>query len=60
MPWHMEPKKDVTNYEKPRGVVSKQRSGGVRMGKPGSWRLSHRKVGERRELKHLSTCRKRK
>ena len=32
MPWHEEPKKDVTNYEKRRGVVSKQRSVDIRMG----------------------------
>ena len=41
MPRHLEPKKDVTNYEKLRGVVSKQRSVDIRMGKPGSRRLSH-------------------
>ena len=62
MPRHKEPKKDVTNYEKRRGVVSKQRSVDVRMGKPGSVRLSHciYAMGERSELKHLSSCRKRK
>ena len=34
MPWHIERKKDATNCEKPRGVVSRQRSGGIRMGEP--------------------------
>jgi len=34
MPWHIEQKKDATNGETPRGVVSTQRSGGIRMGKP--------------------------
>ena len=52
--------KDVTNYEKLRGDVSNQRSVGIRMGKPGSRRLSHSNVGERSELKHLSNCRNRK
>jgi hypothetical protein len=34
MPKHQEPKKDGTNTEMPRGVVSKLRSVGIRMGKP--------------------------
>ena len=34
MPWHNEQKKDATNGETPRGVVSTQRSGDIRMGKP--------------------------
>ena len=35
MPWHQEPKKDATNCEKPRGVVSRLRSVGVRMEQSG-------------------------
>ena len=31
---HTEQKKDAANGETPRGVVNRQRSGGIRMGKP--------------------------
>ena len=34
MPWHQEPKKDVTSCDKPRGAANKLRSGDFRMGKP--------------------------
>ncbi len=34
MPWHQEPKKDGTNTDMPRGVVSRLRSGDFRMGQP--------------------------
>ena len=34
MSWHIEQKKDAENGETPRGVVHRQRSGGIRMGKP--------------------------
>ena len=34
MPWHLKPKKDAEICEKPRGVEHRQRSGGIRMGKP--------------------------
>ena len=34
MPWHIEQKKDAANGETPRGVVSTQRSGDIRMGEP--------------------------
>jgi hypothetical protein len=34
MPWHLQPKKDAINSEMPRGVVNRQRSGDVRIGKP--------------------------
>src|SRR5260370_920957 len=37
MPWRQEPMKDVAGCEKLRGVASRHRSGGVRMGKP-DWR----------------------
>ena len=36
MPWHYELKKDATNGETRRGVVSTQRSVGIRMGEPGT------------------------
>ena len=36
MPRHIEQKKDAANGETPRGVVSRQRSGGIRMGEPGA------------------------
>ena len=35
MSWHIEQKKDAVNGETPRGVVNRQRSGGIRMGEPG-------------------------
>ena len=34
MPWHREPKKDVTSCDKPRGAANKLRSADFRMGKP--------------------------
>ena len=34
MTWHQEPKKDVTNCEKLRGAVNKQRSADIRIGEP--------------------------
>ena len=34
MPWHDEQKKDAANGETPRGAVSTQRSGDIRMGEP--------------------------
>lgn len=34
MSWHIEQKKDAANGETPRGVVNRQRSGGIRMGQP--------------------------
>lgn len=34
MPWYLEPKKDVNDCEKPRGVVKGPRSVDIRMGKP--------------------------
>ena len=66
MPRHQESMKDATNGETPRGVVCTQRSGGIRMGEPNNGNaLLHltEYIGylrQRRELKHLSTCRKRK
>ena len=34
MPWRQEPKKDVADCEKPRGVVNERRSVDIRMGQP--------------------------
>ena len=34
MPWHQEPKKDVTSCDKLRGGANNLRSGDFRMGKP--------------------------
>ena len=34
MPWHWEPKKDVTSCDKLRGAANKLRSADFRMGKP--------------------------
>ena len=57
----MEAKKDVTSCEKPRGLANTNRSVDIRMGEPDKLKAYHRyKRGERGELKHLSTHRKRK
>ena len=62
MPWLSEAKKDVTSCDKPRGGANARRSADFRMGQPGGsdpvTGEYHR--GERGELKHLSTRRKRK
>ena len=66
MPRHQEPKKDGANTEMLRGAVSKHRAVDIRMGKPtyGEPYVSYTESigigGERGELKHLSTLRKRK
>ena len=66
MPWHWEPKKDVVSCEKLRGAANKHRSVDVRMrkltyGKPYVTYDEYIVMrGERGELKHLSTLRKRK
>ena len=55
--------KDVISCDKPRGGANNRRSVGIRMGQPGPGNAgsSCRKAGgEPRELKHLSTLRKRK
>jgi hypothetical protein len=60
MPRHRPAMKDVASCEKPRGAASEHRSGGIRMGQPGGGHtLSLREQSEPRELKHLSTWRKR-
>ena len=65
MPWHWEPKKDVTSCDKPRGGANIHRSVDFRMGKPGGAIRRHpalNKIGVGREppeLKHLSRARKR-
>ena len=38
MPWHQEPKKDVTNCDKLRGTVNRYRSVDFRMGEP-TWAI---------------------
>ena len=67
MPRHQEPKKDVTSCEKPRVGANNRQSVGVRMRELNQRKKSDysyvSKVayeGERWELKHLSTNRKRK
>ena len=61
MPRLLEAKKDVTSCEKPRGLANTNRSVDIRMGEPDKLKAYHRyKRGERGELKHLSTHRKRK
>ena len=65
MPWHQEPKKDVTSCDKLRGAANERRSADVRMGKPGGAILRQPALnqigvgGEPPELKHLSRARKR-
>ncbi len=65
MPRHREARKDVVSCEKPGGGARIQRSPDVRMGQPGRERSRSFRAefigaeGQRRELKHLSTCRKR-
>ena len=65
MPRRQEPMKDVVDCEKLRGAVSERRSGDIRMGEPTRgnarvpWSEHIRSGGERGELKHLSTLRKR-
>ena len=46
MPWHQEPKKDVTSCDKSRGAAHKRRSANFRMGKPGRAILCHRAVNK--------------
>ena len=61
MPRLLETTKDVESCEKPRGTANRYRSGDVRMGEPAWLKAMHTYiVSQRRELKHLSTCRKRK
>ena len=61
MPRLPEAMKDAASCEKARGTASRYRSVRVRMGQPGGLEARHtEQVGERGELKHLSTRRKRK
>ena len=64
MPRHIQLMKDAVNGETPRGVVNRQRSGDIRMGEPGTSNVVSlpAEAGKKkpRELKHLSTWRKRK
>ena len=62
MPWYREAMKDVISCEKPRVGANNRRSVDIRMGQPGPGNAgsSRCKSGsERREVKHLSTFRKR-
>ena len=59
-------KKDAASGEMRRGAAGRQRSVDIRMGEPAPLRGEHRGANERgpagarrREVKHLSTCRKR-
>ena len=67
MPWHQEPKKDVISCEKPRVDANSRKNVDIRMRELNQKKKSDysyiSKVvyeGERWELKHLSTNRKRK
>ena len=61
MPWYREAKKDVISCEKPRVGANNRRSVDVRMGQPDPGNVGSPALGggERREVKHLSTSRKR-
>ena len=64
MPWHWEPKKDVTSCEKLRLGANIQRPADIRMGKPcmeQAMQFIAEEIGyegEPPELKHLSRARK--
>ena len=60
MPRLSEKTKDVISCEKLRGVANEQRSVDVRMGQPPGLKNQESKDVKRGELKHLSTCRRRK
>ena len=65
MPWHQEPKKDVTSCDKPRGAANKHYIRGFPNGETHTTKSRICRTeyigtaGERGELKHLSTLRKR-
>ena len=50
----------MVSCEKLRGAANRLRSADVRMGQPVQLKAAHANASQRRELKHLSTCRKRK
>ena len=62
MPWYREAMKDVISCEKPRVGANNRRSVDIRMGQPGPGNAGSPAYGgsKRREVKHLSTFRKRK
>jgi hypothetical protein len=63
MPRYRVARKDVISCDKPRGGANNRRSADIRMGQPGPGNAGsfRRKAGsEPREVKHLSTLRKRK
>ena len=54
MPWHQEPKKDVTSCDKPRGGANIHRAVDFRMGEPDRAILCHiilNKIGMRRKTR---------
>jgi hypothetical protein len=61
MPRYREATKDVTSCEKPRVGANNRRTVDIRMGQPGSGNAESPAIGggERREVKHLSTFRRR-
>ena len=63
MPWHDKAKKDVISCDKPRVGANDHSTVDFRMGQPGSGNAESscfRVGGKRREVKHLSTSRRRK
>lgn len=60
MPWRTGPMKDVAGCDKPRGAVERALIRGFPNGgtRPPSWVVTGFGRGVRREVKHLSTCRK--
>jgi hypothetical protein len=60
MPRLSEKTKDVVSCEKLRGAANRHRIVDVRMGQPLNLKDLESKDVKRGELKHLSTCRKRK
>jgi hypothetical protein len=59
MPRHQEAMKDVASCEKPRGVAASIDPGMSEWGNPAAKAVRLERVGERGELNHLSTHRKR-
>lgn len=60
MPWQTGPMKDVAGCDKPRGAAKRALIRGCPNGetRPPSWVVTGFGRGVRREVKHLSTCRK--
>ena len=61
MPWLSKAKKDVISCDKSRGGANDLLSENIRMGQPSGLKIHYMlSMGERCELKHLSSGRKRK